>query len=83
MELLTDKETKPLDELFHQVGVLPVRHEFAASLRVYPDVSRLMLPSSTGKSEGPVSLGVFFLIRLLDKQKKYARRRGKGNLLNN
>jgi len=35
------------------------------------------LASSTGEPVGPVSMGVFFLILLLDKQKKYARRRAK------
>jgi hypothetical protein len=35
------------------------------------------LASSTGVPAGPASLGVFFLILLLDKQKKYAMRRAK------
>jgi hypothetical protein len=33
--------------------------------------------SSTGEPAGPASSGVFFLILVLDKQKKYARRRAK------
>ena len=35
------------------------------------------LASSTREPAGPASSGVFFLILVLDKQKKYARRRAK------
>ena len=39
--------------------------------------------SSAREPAGPASSGAFFLILVLDKQKKYARRRAKGNLMDN